>query len=133
MSNSVRFDVGELNPCAKDSIDNTGANEGEISRGDNEVTGAKMGEDVGSMFGEKLQIGAELGTELELNGGVADTSSANVCERAVAIDGVMEGFLEIGVGARNTWHHLIRRRDDEMNDVSEHDFREKTPNDVNIK
>ena len=45
----------------------------------------------------------------------------------------MEGFLEIGAGARNTWHHLIRRRDDEMNDVSEPDSREKTPNDVNIK
>ena len=74
MSDSVGFDVGELNPCAEDNVDNTGANKGEISRGDNEVTGATMGEDVASMFGEKLYIGVELGTELELNGGVADTS-----------------------------------------------------------
>ena len=54
MSDSVGFDVGELNPCAEDSVDNIGANEGEISRGVNEVIGAKMGEDVGSIFGEKL-------------------------------------------------------------------------------
>lgn len=77
------------------NVDNAGANEGEISGGDNEVTGAKMGEDAGSMVGEKLSMGAELGTELELNG-VADTGPASVGERAGATDGVMEGFLEMG-------------------------------------
>lgn len=34
------------------NVDNAGANEGEISGGD--VTGAKMGEDAGSMVGEEL-------------------------------------------------------------------------------
>lgn len=41
-------------------------------------------------------MGAELGTELELNGVAADTGPASVGERAGAIEGLMEGFLEMG-------------------------------------
>ena len=56
MFDSIRFVVGEINPCVEDraNIDNTGANEGKISGGNHEYTGAKMGEDVGSMVEEKL-------------------------------------------------------------------------------
>lgn len=54
-----------------------------------------MGEDAGSLVGDKLEMGGKLGTELEVEG-AADTGPASVGEREGTMGGVVKGALEMG-------------------------------------